>query len=283
MYVRLAFAVAAHLDPEILLVYGDTNSTLAGALAAAKLHLCVAHVEAGLRSYNREMPEELNRVIADHLSALLFCPSENAAANLAKEGITSGVHVVGDVMADALAAARERASDRADVLKRLGVKRRGYCLATIHRAENTDDRKRLSDILAVLGSLGEPVVFPMHPRARAAIGRFGLAMPPPPVQVIEPLGYLDAVALESNARLILTDSGGMQKEAYWLGVPCVTLRDETEWVETVKAGWNTIAGADKVRIAEAVRTSSAPTSRPPLYGDADAAHRCVAALAEPTS
>jgi UDP-N-acetylglucosamine 2-epimerase len=261
--------------PDWVLVYGDTNSTLAGALAAAKLHVRVAHVEAGLRSYNRAMPEELNRVVADHLSTLLFCPGDNAAANLAREGITSGVHVVGDVMADALAAAKEKAESRSAVLERLGVKEKQYCLATVHRAENTDDCGRLANILAALGSLGEPVVFPMHPRTRAAIELFGLPMPAAPVIVSEPLGYLDTVALGINARVILTDSGGMQKEAYWLGVPCVTLRDETEWVETVKAGWNTIAGADKARIAEAVRASSVPSSRPPLYGSAGAAVCCA--------
>jgi UDP-GlcNAc3NAcA epimerase len=264
--------------PDWVLVYGDTNSTLAGALAAAKPHIRVAHVEAGLRSYNRAMPEELNRVIVDHLSDLLFCPSEIAAANLAKEGITKGVQVVGDVMADALAAAKVRADGRSDVLKKLGLEKKHYCLATVHRAENTDSRVRLSNILAALGSLGEPVVFPMHPRTRAAIERHGLPRPESPVIVSDPLGYLDTVALQDGARVILTDSGGMQKEAYWLGVPCVTLRDETEWVETVKTGWNTVAGADRERVLRAVRAISSLHSRPLLYGDGHVAGRCVDAL-----
>jgi UDP-GlcNAc3NAcA epimerase len=265
-------------QPDWALVYGDTNSTLAGALAAAKLNIRVAHAEAGLRSYNRQMPEELNRVITDHLSGLLFCPSDNAAANLAREGITSGVHVVGDVMADALAAARERANGRSDVLARLGLKKKQYCLATVHRAENTDDRGRLSNILTALGSLGEPVVFPMHPRTRTAVERFGLTVPKAPVQVIEPLGYLDAVALESSARVILTDSGGMQKEAYWLGVPCVTLRDETEWVETVKAGWNVLVEADRKRIVCALKAVTMPAAHPSLYSAGPTAAQRVTEL-----
>jgi UDP-N-acetylglucosamine 2-epimerase len=266
--------------PDRVLVYGDTNSTLAGALAAAKLGMCLAHVEAGLRSYRRTMPEEINRVVTDHLSDLLLCPAEGAAANLAREGITRGVHVVGDVMADALASARERLEKRPGVLDRFGLDKDDFYLATVHRAGNTADCDRLGDILAALQRLDRKVVFPMHPRTRAAIERFGLAAPAAPVIVTEPLGYLDTVALESNARVILTDSGGIQKEACWLGVPCVTLREETEWTETVENGWNVLAGADPDRIVSAVRSARPPTGKKRLFGDGRAAERCVALMEE---
>jgi UDP-GlcNAc3NAcA epimerase len=266
--------------PVWVLVYGDTNSTLAGALAAAKLGIPVAHVEAGLRSFNRAMPEEINRVVADHLSTALFCPSQTAVDNLAGEGITRGVHLVGDVMADALAFAVERAQSRSTILARLGIADRGYLLVTVHRAENTDDPSRLGRILAALDALQEPVFFPVHPRTRKAIEALG-HRPAPHVRLLEPLGYLDMVRLEQSARMILTDSGGVQKEAYWLGVPCLTLRHETEWVETVQAGWNILVGAEIDRIRQAVRTMIPPENRLPLYGDGRAADRCVAALSDP--
>lgn len=265
--------------PDAVLVYGDTNSTLAGALAAAKLSIPTAHVEAGLRSFNRRMPEEINRVVADHLAALLFCPSENAAANLAREGITAGVHVVGDVMADALAAAGERASGRSAILKRLGLRPGGFLLATIHRAENTDDSVRLQAILKAFARIPETIVFPVHPRTRktlAALGDPHLTLPN--LRTIDPVGYLDMARLERSARLILTDSGGVQKEAYWLGVPCLTLRDETEWVETVEAGWNRLVGADTAAIVGAVAAFRPPAARPPLYGGVGAAARIVEIL-----
>jgi UDP-N-acetylglucosamine 2-epimerase len=258
--------------PDWVVVYGDTNSTLAGALAAAKLHIRVAHVEAGLRSFNRKMPEEINRVVTDHLSAALFCPSQTAVDNLVAEGITRGVCLVGDVMVDALAFAAERAQSRSTVLARLGVRERGYLLLTVHRAENTDDALRLGNILRALDTLEEPVLFPVHPRTRKAIEALG-HRPAPHVRLLEPVGYLDMVRLEQSARMILTDSGGVQKEAYWLGVPCVTLRDETEWVETVQAGWNVLAGADASRIVRAVGSFVRPAARPALYGEAGAAER----------
>lgn len=261
--------------PDWVLVYGDTNSTLAGALAAAKLHIPVAHVEAGLRSFNRAMPEEINRVLTDHISDLLLCPSETAVENLAREGITRGVVLIGDVMADALRLAVERADD--SVLESSGVQQGSYALATVHRAENTDDPLRLQGILTGLTLLDMPVIFPAHPRARRAIAALGWT-PPAHVRLIDPVGYLNMVALMRGARVVLTDSGGVQKEAYWLGVPCVTLRDETEWVETVTCGWNTLAGADPRRIVAAARQPYPTTSRPPLYGDGYAAERCVAAL-----
>jgi len=263
--------------PDWVLVYGDTNSTLAGALAAVKLGIPVAHVEAGLRSFNRSMPEEINRVVADHLSALLFCPSQTAVDNLAAEGITRGVHLVGDVMAEALAFVAERARTRSSVLARLGVREDGYFLVTVHRAENTNDPARLGSILRALDGLQEPVLFPVHPRTLKAIAALG-HRPAGHVRYLEPVGYLDMIRLEQSARLILTDSGGVQKEAYWLGVPCLTLREETEWVETVQAGWNVLVGADASRIRQTVGSFVRPAARPALYGDGRAAERCVQAL-----
>ncbi len=266
-------------QPDWVVVYGDTNSTLAGALAGAKLNLKVAHVEAGLRSFNRTMPEEINRVVADHLSELLFCPSQTAVDNLTAEGISRGVHLVGDVMADALHFAAKRADARSSILDALGVQPGHYLLATVHRAENTDDVSRLSGILAAFEALPEPVVFPVHPRTRKAMAALGDRLAPH-VKLIEPVSYLEMVSLAQAARLILTDSGGLQKEAYWLGVPCVTLRNETEWVETVEAGWNMIVGADTGKIIQAVKTFSSPVERPVLYGDGKAAQRCAELLAD---
>ncbi len=265
--------------PDWVLVYGDTNSTLAGALAAAKLHLRVAHVEAGLRSFNRRMPEEINRLVTDRLSSLLLCPSRTAVECLATEGIIDGVHLVGDVMADALFAAVERVRFTHEILSRLGVVEKGYLLATVHRAENTDDPLRLTGILAGLSQIEEPVVFPVHPRTRKHLERLGLAAPVTSnVIMIDPVGYLDMVCLEQAARGIITDSGGVQKEAYWLKVPCLTLRDETEWVETVQTGWNVLTGTQPERIVQAVSELNQPVEHPPLYGDGHASERCVQLL-----
>jgi UDP-GlcNAc3NAcA epimerase len=264
--------------PDCLLIYGDTNSTLAGALAASKLSVPIAHVEAGLRSFNRRMPEEINRVVADHLSELLLCPSETAKGNLALEGITANVHVVGDVMLDVLNWAKQRVDrNPPEVLHRLGLGKRSYLLATVHRSENTDDLSRLSSILDAFNALDEPVVFPVHPRTRKAIasGNYRVA---PLVQLIDPVGYLEMVTLTDSARLVLTDSGGLQKEAYWLGVPCVTLREETEWVETVEAGWNKLTGSDWEKIVNTVRSFAPPSIRPSLYGVGCAARTCVSLL-----
>ncbi len=266
-------------EPDWVLIYGDTNTTLAGALVAAKLHIRIAHVEAGLRSFNRLMPEEINRVVADRLSHFLLCPSQDAVNNLAAEGITKGVLITGDVMADALQFAATKASAHSDILARLFLQPQGYLLATVHRAENTDDHQRLNNILSAFAALNETVVFPTHPRTRKYLQKTGY-QPPANVKLIDPVGYFDVITLEKSARLLLTDSGGMQKEAYWLKVPCITLRDETEWIETVELGWNILAGADRDRIIETVRAFKAPFAHPLLYGDGKAAAHCLKALLE---
>jgi len=261
--------------PDWLLIYGDTNSTLAGALSAAKLSIPVVHIEAGLRSFNRCMPEEINRVVADHLSDLLLCPSDTAVRNLAAEGISQNVHVVGDVMLDVLNWAKPRAAAKPpEILHRLGVAKNSYLLTTIHRSENTDDITHLSSILSAFNLLDEPVIFPVHPRARKVIARAKCQLRSH-VHLIDPVGYLDMVTLAGSARLILTDSGGLQKEAYWLGVPCLTLREETEWVETVEAGWNILVGSDREKVIQAVNSFVPASAGPSLYGDGRAAARCV--------
>ena len=234
------------VGPDWVLVYGDTNSTLAGALAAAKLHIPVAHVEAGLRSFNKRMPEEINRILTDHLSRLLFCPTETAIGNLRNEGVTSGVHHTGDVMYDVLLHNLEKAkSGRA--LDRLGLQAGCYSVATVHRAENTDDDSRLRKVLAYLQDCAreKPVIFPVHPRTRQALARAGCDTSG--LRLTEPLGYLDMLQLMASSVAILTDSGGMQKEAYFLRKPCITLRDETEWPETAEAGWNKLWTEDHYR------------------------------------
>jgi UDP-GlcNAc3NAcA epimerase len=258
-------------QPELVLVYGDTNSTLAGALAASKLRVPVAHVEAGLRSFDRTMPEEVNRLLVDRLSSLLLCPSEVAVANLAAEGITDGVHLVGDVMYDASRRLTPIACERSDALARFEVEPGRYLVLTLHREANVAPEP-LARIAEALAALDEPVVFPAHPRTRAALAAAGIGLDAR-VRVTPPLGYLDFAALASQARLVLTDSGGIQKEAYWYGVPCVTLRDTTEWVETLEEGWNRLVGTDPERIVAAVRDASQPAEHPPLYGDGRASAR----------
>jgi len=244
--------------PDWVLVYGDTNSTLAGALAAAKLHVPIAHVEAGLRSYNRRMPEEINRVLTDHVSTLLLCPTQTAVENLGKEGIMGGVHNVGDVMYDIALYWRERARTQSRILASLGLPEHGFALATCHRAENTDDPARLGGIVSALAEINRdlPVVLPLHPRTRKYLQEHGLMSQVQALTLVEPLPFLDMIALEQAARVILTDSGGVQKEAFFYQVPCITLRDETEWVETIDLGWNRLAGADTARILAAFSNSS---------------------------
>ncbi|MDQ7095573.1 UDP-N-acetylglucosamine 2-epimerase (non-hydrolyzing) [Desulfosporosinus sp. PR] len=265
--------------PDWVLVFGDTNSTLAGALAAAKLHIPIAHVEAGLRSYNRQMPEEVNRVLTDHLAALLFCPTDQAVQNLAREGLRQGVVRTGDVMADALYYhARRAAERRLDDLA--PYQEKSYLLATVHRAENTDDPSRLAGIIKAFARIDSRIVLPLHPRTKKLLGDHKISIPEN-VQVIDPVGYLEMILLEKGAELILTDSGGVQKEAYLWRVPCVTMRDETEWVETVQTGWNTLAGAETERIVKAVeqyRRNPLPPYPENLYGSGRASAEIVAAL-----
>ncbi len=260
--------------PDMVMVYGDTNSTLAGALTASKLHLPVAHVEAGLRSFNRRMPEEINRVLTDHISDLLFCPSNVAVENLAKEGVTKGVYDVGDVMADALQHAVRTAGENPDILGRLKLSPKHYILATVHRAENTDNLERMAAILKAFASVEESILFPVHPRTRKVLLFQGLTVSPN-VMMIEPVGYIEMAALEKNARMILTDSGGVQKEAYWLHIPCVTLRDETEWVETVESGWNQLVGVDQEKITRLLKEFPIPSQHLPLYGNGSASEKIV--------
>jgi UDP-GlcNAc3NAcA epimerase len=275
-------AVLLKEKPDCLVVFGDTNSTLAGALAAAKLCIPVAHVEAGLRSFNRRMPEEINRVVTDHLSSVLFCPTETSVGNLAREGITQGVHLVGDVMYDALLANSRRAEVKSTLLEQLGLQPKAYYLATVHRAENTDDPKLLDAIVEGLRRISRifPVVWPVHPRTRKVLAAYGLEQGDgESFRILSPVSYLDMLSLEKQAKGILTDSGGVQKEAYWLGVPCITLRRETEWVETVEAGWNTLAGTNPEAIfAATTKPAPPPASLDHLFGDGRAAEKIVRAL-----
>ncbi len=239
--------------PDLAIVFGDTNSTLAGALAAVKLHIPVAHVEAGLRSYDKRMPEEINRILTDHCSDLLFCPTERAVDNLKREGITEGVYLTGDVMVDAISQNIKIAEETSDILRELGIKPKDYFLATVHRAENTDTFNRLKNIVDAFCEI-ENLIFPCHPRTEKFLRRYGLwDRLRKDVGIIKPVGYLDMLVLEKNAKKIITDSGGVQKEAYIFKVPCVTLRETTEWIETVEDGWNVLVGADKEKILKAVR------------------------------
>jgi UDP-GlcNAc3NAcA epimerase len=276
-------------NPDVVMVYGDTNSTLAGALAASKLHIPVVHIEAGLRSYNRHMPEEINRVLTDHVSDALFVPTEVGVTNLRREGILGEkFQLVGDVMYDAALHFGKKAETSSSILKRLGLHSKKYLLATIHRAENTDTPDLLYAILDALKEVAHdiPVVLPLHPRTRKIIendGRFAELNSRNGIQIIDPVGYLDMVMLEKNARLIATDSGGVQKEAFFYRVPCVTLRNETEWIELVELGWNTLlppsrGSAEIARMILAKLDSSGIDSKP--YGDGNAAQKIALALWE---
>jgi len=278
--------------PDVVMIYGDTNSTVAGALAAAKLHIKVAHLESGLRSFNRRMPEEINRVASDHLSDFLFCPTDTAVENLRCEGITRNVFKTGDVMLDSVIAYREKARKRKSVLERLNVAAHDYVLATVHRAENTDSPEQLSMLLKALAELDYDVVLPMHPRVRERL-KHSRALRPiaklmknsERLKVIEPVSYLDMLALEIHARLVLTDSGGVQKEAFFAAVPCLTLREETEWLETQAGGWNQVVGTDPDRIRMAVaeewqRNRVGRNEQPDwkTFGEGRAANETVTAL-----
>jgi UDP-GlcNAc3NAcA epimerase len=264
--------------PDVVLVYGDTNSTLAGAVAGAQAGVPVAHVEAGMRSYDRTMPEELNRVLADHAAALLLCSSERAAETLRLERVAGEVVVVGDVMVDVAHLLAPRARARTAALEAWGVESGGYLLVTAHRAGNVDDPVRLAQLVELLLAVPGPVVLPLHPRTRARLEAAALLERlDGRVRLTPPLGYLDFTALLLHARAVLTDSGGVQKEAYLAGVPCLTLRPVTEWTETVDAGWNTLVDLD-ADAAVAALERAPPAERPPLYGDGRAGERVVAAL-----
>jgi UDP-N-acetylglucosamine 2-epimerase (non-hydrolysing) len=264
------------VEPDAVLVYGDTNSTLAGALAAAKTGPLLAHVEAGLRSFERGMPEEVNRVLTDHAADLLFAPTETAMANLATEGLDDRAHETGDVMVDTLTWARDRAADASDVLSRLSLDAGAYVLATVHRPRNADDPGRLAAILDALAAAPSPVVLPVHPRTAERLREFGLhERAARELQLVEPQGYLDFVRLLDAAARVVTDSGGVQKEAYLLGTPCVTLREETEWTETLVDGWNVLVGADPDAIRRELHRDPPSSERPRPYGDGNAAERIV--------
>jgi UDP-GlcNAc3NAcA epimerase len=270
--------------PDFVIVYGDTNSTLAGALTAAKLNIRVAHVEAGLRSFNRVMPEELNRIVTDRLSTLLFCPTDISISNLKNEGIHQGAHQVGDVMLDAFLAYKKAAIQSSNVLETHDLKDRSYCLATVHRQENTDDPSRLLSIFSAFSALADaecPLIVPLHPRTRKSLLKIESRIRPNRhVKLTLPFSYLDMIVLISQAKTILTDSGGVQREAYFARVPCVTVRDETEWTETVESGWNIIAGTQTKRIIQAFKSLAGvrlPVP-PPYFGDGKASRQIVKIL-----
>jgi len=265
--------------PDTVIVYGDTNTTLAGSLASTKLHFPVAHIEAGLRSFNRRMPEEINRVLTDHASDILFCPTQQSADNLKNEGINDNVHLVGDVMYDSILHFSKMASKRTDLLGEMRLSSKTYALATVHRAENTDNDNKLKSIFYALAKISQdslPVVIPMHPRTKKKIESSKISLNG--LKIINPVSYLDMLLLEKNAKVILTDSGGIQKEAYWFKVPCVTLRNETEWVETVEAGWNVLAGCDPSKIISVVEHIQTGKNHPYLYGNGKAAEKIIKIL-----
>jgi UDP-N-acetylglucosamine 2-epimerase len=272
--------VLGELRPDLVLVYGDTNSTLAGAVAGAQARLPVGHVEAGMRSFDRSMPEELNRVLTDHASDLLLCSTETAVTNLEREAAQGEVHLVGDVMADVSLTFRDIAEERSHALEDLELEPDSYLVVTAHRAGNVDDRDRLGRLVGLLEALPDTVVFPLHPRTRARLESSGLLdrlAGAPGLRLTAPLGYLDFLKLARHARAVLTDSGGVQKEAYLLGVPCVTLRDSTEWVETVEVGWNVLVDLDRDAALAALERRP-PDGRPDLYGAGHAAERVEKAI-----
>lgn len=262
-------------EPDLVLVYGDVNSTLAGALAAVKMHIKVAHVEAGLRSFDKRMPEEINRVLTDHASDILFCPTNTAVDSLKKEGVVGGVYNVGDVMLDALLHNREVA-EKSKILDNLNLKSKQYLVATIHRPSNTDNKENLQNIVDVFSEIEETIVFPVHPRTEKYLRGYELYEKlQKNVKLIEPQGYIDFLKLMAHAKKILTDSGGVQKEAYMLKVPCITLRDNTEWIETVEEGWNVLVGANRERILEMIKEFNPKGKQRNVFGDGKASRRII--------
>src|SRR5579883_90838 len=270
--------VLLEVRPNGVIVFGDTNSTLAGALAAVKLHIPVAHVEAGLRSFDRRMPEEVNRVVTDHISARLFCPTKTGQRNLANEGITRGVEIVGDVMYDVLLQVQPRLASHAEtLLPQLDLRPGAFVLATVHRPSNTDDPEAMRRIAQALDELAMPVIFPIHPRTRKLTEDYGIAWGKQ-VRLLEPIGHLDMLALAQVAHCVATDSGGVQKEAFLLQTPCVTLRDDTEWVETVEYGWNVLVGSNREAIVAAVQRPRPPLPLTNPFGDGHAADHIAKSL-----
>jgi len=260
-------------EPKLVIVYGDTNSTIAGALAASKLHIKIAHVEAGLRSFNRDMPEEINRIVTDHVCNLLFAPSETAVEHLKNEGVLDDVHLVGDLMYDAILWARDIAKEKSDVLEKVGLKENQYILSTVHRPSNTDKKENLESIINAFADAKLSVVLPIHPRTRKRLKEFDLwETAKESIKIIDPVGYLDFVRLIDGAERVATDSGGIQKEAFFLDTPCVTMREETEWVETVECGWNVLVGSDFDKIVyELNKDWDVSPPKPSPYGNGDAA------------
>jgi len=262
-------------QPDYLMVYGDTNSTLAGALVAAKLHVPVIHIEAGLRSFNKKMPEEVNRIMTDHVSEFLFCPTDTAITNLTNENITHNVFNIGDVMYDAVLYNQELAKESSTILQDTGITAKDYHLITIHRAENTDDLEKMKNILEAFSKIDETKVWPIHPRTKHKLADYGLNLDEVPnLKIIDPVGYLDMLTLEANAKKIVTDSGGVQKEAYFMKVPCVTIREQTEWVETLEGEANILTGTDTEKILAAVQKEVNPQYKE-VFGDGHASEKIV--------
>lgn len=266
--------------PDFVLVYGDTNSTLAGSLAAAKLNIPIAHVESGLRSFNKKMPEEVNRVLTDHISSYLFCPTKNAVTNLKAENITNNVFCVGDVMYDSILHFQKSSQNLSNILDRLKLTEKEYYLMTIHRAENTDNQVKLRNILEAISKMDKTVVFPAHPRTKKNIAKFNLNhfLLASNIKLIDPLSYFEMITIEEGAKVILTDSGGVQKEAYMLKVPCITIRDETEWIETTNNGWNVLCDADVNSIIYEVNSVKTPIDYNFVFGDGKASEKIVKIL-----
>ena len=259
--------------PDMTIVFGDTNSTLAGALAATKLNIPISHIEAGLRSFNREMPEEINRILTDHMSDLLFVPTSTGITNLKNEGITDNVFNVGDLMFDSLLNLKDIAESKSTILEKYNLESKDYLVLTIHRPENTDNGKNLESIFSALLNSNRKIIFPLHPRTKKALQKFGMLknLEGSKIKVIPPVGHFDFIKLLANSKKILTDSGGIQKEAYLLKIPCVTIRRETEWIETIESGWNKLTGSSYDKILMALEDTSVPNQQESFFGDGDAA------------